>query len=285
LIISDENFVAVTAKSLPEAWENSVLAAWACGGSQPTEYDKPEDENSRDIVLSLCVNEPFAEPRIHKCFPGGLEDLEVYRNEVVIGCHDHWVDGDEGHWKYTYSQRFNNYSNTELVEDQINQLEKAVAKLKEAPHTRRAQAITWKPSDDAENPHCPCVQRIWFRVRENKLDMHLHIRSNDAYKAAFMNMYAFTELQKTVADELGYPVGRYLHFADSFHIYGSYFDEFKQFLDKTENTEFSDRVWNTDFAVPMFIDGCDRTLAEEDLYEDKEKVILERRKYLEGLTV
>jgi len=29
--------------------------------------------------------------RIHRAFPGGLEDLEIYRQEVVDGVHDHWI--------------------------------------------------------------------------------------------------------------------------------------------------------------------------------------------------
>ena len=74
------------------------------------------------------------------------------------------------------------------------------------------------------------------------------MRSNDAFKAAFMNMFAFTELQKLVAERIsersGRPVevGEYTHFANSYHIYGSYFGEFKAFLDTLETREFCDRV-------------------------------------------
>ncbi len=87
------------------------------------------------------------------------------------------------------------------------------------------------------------------------------MRSNDAFKAAFMNMFAFIELQKLIADEISKKLGRtiavgqYTHMADSFHIYGSYFEEFKGFLDTVEKRSFEDRVWTMEFAEPMFAEA------------------------------
>ena len=63
--------------------------------------------------------------------------------------------------------------------------------------------------------------------------MNVRFRSNDAYKAAFMNMFALARLQARIAARVaelsGRPValGRYCHIADSFHIYGSNLAEFK----------------------------------------------------------
>jgi len=65
------------------------------------------------------------------------------------------------------------------------------------------------------------------------LNMNVRFRSNDAYKAAFMNIFALTHLQRTIAarvsDLSGQPValGRYVHLADSYHIYGSNLAEFQ----------------------------------------------------------
>ena len=53
-----------------------------------TEYDKAGDPPSKDCTMVMVVNEPFKEPRIHRAFPGGLEDLEVYRQEVIDGVGD-----------------------------------------------------------------------------------------------------------------------------------------------------------------------------------------------------
>ena len=94
-----------TGQTLPEAWEKAVLACWEQGAAIRTEYDKPGDPPSRDCTMMWVVEDPFAEPRLHRAFPGGLEDLEVYRQEVVDGVHDHWIAPEEGKWTYTYHKR------------------------------------------------------------------------------------------------------------------------------------------------------------------------------------
>ena len=106
-----------------------------------------------------------------------------------------------------------------LYEDTIDQIRYVIEKLKQVPYSRRAQAITWQPWKDIYADSPPCLQRIWCRVVGDKLVMHVHMRSNDAMKASFMNMYAFTELQKLIAEELNLETGYYLHVADSYHIY------------------------------------------------------------------
>jgi thymidylate synthase len=283
--------IHVEARTLPEAWETAVRRCWDEGARFRTQYDKPGDPPSRDVACLIHVKEPFAEPRIHKAFPGGLEDLEVYRAEVLYGVHDHWagkVDGQlvfdfetqqSKRWNYTYHQRVSAYKVPGLPEP-INQVAVVVEMLKDTPYTRRAQAVTWQAWYDPEVEDPPCLQRLWFRVEaghgkiKRKLNMVAHMRSNDAYKAAFMNMYAFTELQKEVAKELGVEVGEYCHVADSFHIYGSYFAEFEGFLGMVARRP--DRFFTTEFARPMFEDGARRLLAEEGLPEEKHR-IMERR--------
>ena len=112
------------------------------------------------------------------------------------------------------------------------------------------------------------------------LSMNVHFRSNDAYKAAFMNMYAFTELQAMVAAEIGVAPGEYMHIADSFHIYGSYFDEFAGFLQTVGARPVDQRVYTTEFARDFFVDGCDVLLAEEDMPEAKKQIVRRRREEL-----
>jgi len=72
-----------------------------------------------------------------------------------------------------------------------------------------------------------------------------------------MNMYAFTELQKLLAEQLsdrmGRPiqVGQYNHIADSFHIYGSYFQDFKGFLETLDKRTFEQRTYTMAQVAPL----------------------------------
>lgn len=245
--------IFVERDTLPEAWEDAVLRCWQDGDRVRTEYDQPQDPESRDCAAFISVRDPFQEPRIHKAFPGGLENLEIYRQEVALGVHDHWVDPGSGKWSYTYHQRLFAYdvSDGQGGARAIDQIAYAIEKLASAPHSRRAQAIVWKPDVDPGVDDPACLQRLWFRVFGDEVRLHAHMRSNDAFKAAFMNMWAFTDLQRHVAEEVGKRLNRplrcgpYRHVVDSFHIYGSYFGEFEGFLKSFETRSFEDRVWDS----------------------------------------
>ena len=55
---------------------------------------------------------------------------------------------------------------------------------------------------------------------------------------------------------------RHDEYANSFHIYGSYYADFKKFLETVKSRKFEERVWNTEFAEPFFEIGKEK-LAEE----------------------
>ena len=267
--------IHVVEEFLPLAWEKAVIACWEHGERFPTEYDKPGDPNSRDVSALIHVTRPFDEPRIHRAFPGGLDDLEKYRAEVLYGVHDHWIDPAAGKWEYTYHERLRAYEVP--GRGVFDQIAGVIEKLKEVPYTRRAQAVTWQVWNDMNIADPACLQRTWFRISDGKLHMNIHIRSNDAFKAAFMNMFAFTELQKEVAAAVGVAPGEYMHIADSFHIYGSYFDEFEGFLQTVARRAEDQRVFTTDFARDFFVDGCDALLGETDMPEDKKALVRKRK--------
>jgi thymidylate synthase len=242
--------IKVEGKTLPEVWEKSLIEVWEKGISIKTEYDKPEDPPSKDCTMLMVVKSPLEEPRIHLSIPARFEELEKYVMEVVEGIHDHWINPKEGKWTYTYHERLFNYpiqSGEEIK--RINQIEFMTEKLSKVPYTRRAQAITWKPDFDPETNDPPCLQRIWCRLVEGEdrklyLNMQTEWRSRDAYKAAFMNMYALTSLQQRITKKLEEKMGKeilvgpYVDFSNSYHIYGSYFKDFERFLNQVKNREF-----------------------------------------------
>jgi thymidylate synthase len=97
--------------------------------------------------------------------------------------------------------------------------------------------------------------------------MSAHMRSNDAFKAAFMNMYAFTELQRRIAGRLSERLGKeivpgqYNHIADSFHIYGSYFADFRGFLETLRTRTFEQRTYTTQQMAPLFEEAREKIRA------------------------
>jgi thymidylate synthase len=277
--------ISITADCLPEAWEKAVLAVWDKGLEVKTQYDKPEDPPSKDATVVITITDPFREPRIHKNFPGGPEELEAYRQEVVGGIHDHWIDPAAGKWTYTYHHRLFAYCPLSSIE-KVNQIQYIVDCLAGAGHSRRAQAITWIPTADTETEHPPCLQRIWCRlIRDGQnadsqwsLNMNTHWRSRDLYKAWFMNVYAITDLQRIIAEEISKKrgeqvrVGRYVDISDSLHIYGSYFNEVAVEVEKMRKSSFTNRSWeSTHPAFEMMTKEARENLAQDPDWYAKER--------------
>lgn len=304
--------IMIQGETLPKVWEDSLLELWNKGAQIKTEYDKADSPPSRDATCMMVINNPFKEPRLHRCFPGGIEELYSYVEEVLRGVHDHWIRPEEGKWTYTYHQRLFNYYALDDVKNistpcprcmdkkgyvegggnscrrclgvgrvpespfpPVNQIQDMIDHLAKSNYTRRAQAITWIPTADPKTDDPPCLQRVWCRIIEvdniKYLEMNTHWRSRDAYKAAFMNMFAITELQKWMAEQVSnitkekIEVGRYVDISDSYHIYGFYFKEFENsFLKLVHDRTFDKRVWDsTDKTVQYGKKNAMKILNEE----------------------
>jgi len=268
---------------LPEAWENSLVALFSFGTMLETQYDRPGDPPSLDCSMVMVIDDPVSEPMIHRSFPGGLEDLEEYREEVVEGIKNHWVrdvnDPNDKRWEYTYNERMFDYRVPGLSES-INQFECMAQSLADSPFTRRAQMISWQPWMDATAVDPACWQSLWGRIMRDeggaaRLNLNMRFRSRDAYKAAFMNDFAFIDLGKKLAARISelrgeeIKLGRFVDQSDSYHIYGSYFEEFFDGFIKLlfERENFEDRTWTTEFARPFFEEAkplIRKKIAEQD---------------------
>jgi len=240
---------------IARAWENSLIALYENGCDIKTQYDKPEDPPSKDSTMIITITNPLKEPMLHKDFPAGIEFLQEYVMEVCEGIKDHLIrdpdDSEDTRWEYTYHKRLFSYDAPGVKP--LDQIEIMCQKLADKPYTRRAQAITWKVWEDNECYDPACLQSLWCRIteegNESFLNMNIRFRSNDAYKAAFMNIFALVQLQSKIAKRISeisgrdIKVGRYCHIADSYHIYGSYFEEFKaRFLGALEKRTFEGRT-------------------------------------------
>ncbi len=248
--------ITIHEKTLAMAYEKALLGLYENGMEVETDYDQPGDPLSKDCTLLMVVDSPLAEPMIHRCFPGGPEDLEEYRQEVLDGIKNEFVrdqsDPTDHRWLYTYHQR---------IKDQLPLI---IEELARNPFSRRAQFTTWDQENDISSEDPPCLQRGWYRCTQDEqgiLHLHGHIsmRSNDAFKANFMNMFAFVMLQKRLADELSLKLGRevrvgqYTHFADSFHVYGKDIKDFVNlFIRSVEKRTFENRTYTLEFCQPFF---------------------------------
>lgn len=65
----------------------------------------------------------------------------------------------------------------------------------------------------------PCTTTLQFVVRDERLFLHAHMRSNDVYLGLPHDIFSFTMLQEIAARELNLEVGSYFHSVGSLHLY------------------------------------------------------------------
>ena len=113
----------------------------------------------------------------------------------------------------------------------INQIENIVNMLKNKPSSRQAVIQIFESSDIAK-PHkdVPCTCTMQFVIRDDKLKMAVHMRSNDVYIGLPHDIFSFTMLQELIARELGVELGTYHHMVGSIHLYDKDRDKAESYL-------------------------------------------------------
>lgn len=221
----------VIGRSLPETYHKALDILMSFGKNVMC-YDY--NEMTIELPMTMVITHPFEEPMISKIFPGGHSDLQQYIMEICDGIFDFKVGDGPTAWEYTYHQR--------MIKD--NQIDFVINELKKNPNSRRAIINIRDNEVDQNTTHPACLQHIQFMIRKNKLEMYVTMRSNDAFRATFMNAIGFIFLQKQIADELGIEVGKYEHRANSFHVYEKNFEAFEKAVHKIRTEKHSELVYN-----------------------------------------
>jgi thymidylate synthase len=105
-----------------------------------------------------------------------------------------------------------------------DQLDLAVERLSKWPNDRRTVLSMWDANTDLiktnEHKDLPCNTAIYFKQRNNKLDITVTNRSNDLIWGTFgANVVHMSILQEYMAARLGCQVGSYYHFTNNLHAY------------------------------------------------------------------
>jgi thymidylate synthase len=113
----------------------------------------------------------------------------------------------------------------------LQQLPHIEKELKEHPDTRRA-VISILDKDDVllldkdESLEFPCCDSATFFIREGKLNIHLHMRSQNMGQVLKLDMYLWGRFTCEFANRLNLPIGKFTSSVVSAHI----FNKDKQYL-------------------------------------------------------
>jgi thymidylate synthase len=132
---------------------------------------------------------------------------------------------------------FGKINGTQLMDTQFN---RAVQALKDDKDSRRGSIAILQPRHLLSyTKDVPCTYSLNFRVRENKLNMSVHMRSqdgvfgmgNDAPTFSFVHEMVFVALKGTYPE---LELGNYHHIADSFHVYERHFEVLEKIASGTD---------------------------------------------------
>lgn len=180
-------------------------------------------------AIGRPVNVAFALAEVVWILSGrqDVEMLKHYNRKI-----SQWSD-DGLHFNAAYGHRLRWAHEYDQIRDVIDL-------LREDPNSRQATLVTWSKDDRAYTTwetwdFDKCEPNQWreknvtkdracnvlshLLIRNGALDWMQVVRSNDAMWGSPYNFMQFTHLQEWIARSVGVPVGKYIHVADSLHIY------------------------------------------------------------------
>jgi len=241
----------VKGNSLGEAWENAVRTMMSKGYNRFVKA--PEYQTwTKDSPMIILVSDPFAEPRLSPKAPITKSMADEYTQNLIHGS----AKDKENSFEYTYYSRLRHYpdclvraglphitdehetkeyvrriSGGKCIVQRLDQVKEAIEIFKKDPTRRTVVLHTWIPLRDLAkftpervDTSSPCLVLLHPQLVEDKLHMNVVMKTNDLFNAWPGNAYAFSALQKYMADEIGVGVGHYTHFSVSMQIYEEVFE-------------------------------------------------------------
>lgn len=192
--------ITIHARNAADAWAFAMLELFDRGTPAPL------NKFFRNDCAAIEI-EGIHERLYHDQFPMTPAEIGSISEHLLNGV------GDPSHdWTGLYRER--------LFDGEANYIDKIIHLLRDWPDCPRAQVSVWNNAvDHARSSIAPCLQMLWFKILDNSLHLHVHMRTSDCYGKLLMNFNEFIVLQKYVAHELALESGAYVHFIDSMHFH------------------------------------------------------------------
>jgi len=190
--------IFVSEKTASLAWIKSFINLFNCG------VEMPENGFFRCSAATIEI-ENIENELYNELFPMSFDEIKNVSNYLLYN------EGRINHeWTRIYRERlFDN-----------NKIDIIIELLKKWPDCPRAQISIWNNEEDIKREKlAPCLQLLWFKIIQNQLVLHVHMRTCDCYGKILLNINEFISLQKYVSKKLNLETGTYIHFIDSLHFH------------------------------------------------------------------
>jgi thymidylate synthase len=256
----EESAYVVRHEKIAGVWLQILDTILKFGKRSDTHYDDYQKEILN--LISVITDEDPEDFHIPDFLPCDRERVESYIPKVT-------TDFKEAGTSYTYGSRMRSW----FEQDQVKE---AVAKLVRERNSRAVVVDLWDSSKDLTIGGSPCINHIWFRIRDGKLYMTVTIRSNDIFEAYPENAYGLRSLQEIIRKELNLSLrekgldekislGELIINSQSAHIYDDCFDSAMEIVQKNYSDYIKEPQYQRDprgYFVIFIQDG--KILAEHN---------------------
>jgi thymidylate synthase len=213
IVVQGNNFFKLVKSALFNLYEKKGIEnkAWNIWKEDSAVIIKNFDEENNNFPIVRVKGKKFV-PQLNY-----LDYFPFIKKEVVGLELDYW-------------------SNELLIS---SRLEKICNHLAKYPESKRAIITLWKEKYMSPSIPSSCAVYLFFRKKGKLLEMHTHMRSNNAYFLLFIDMSILLEFQKMISRELELEAGNYIHFVDIF----LFFEKEREAVEKQYNFMKSSAVW------------------------------------------
>jgi len=126
----------------------------------------------------------------------------------------------DGKLKAGYGNRILNWN------ENINQFELVAQRLENEPQTLHASITIFNPAYDLKNPKfVPCITRLKFTIRENKLFMTSFMRAQDIWLGFPYDINLLLTIFQLMSNRLNIEMGEYYHYCDFLRLYEADYEQ------------------------------------------------------------
>lgn len=211
----------IRARTISEAWHRGIGLIWRQGSEL-------KDERGTRIKELIGLQVVVEDTRADKIPP---EYERLWNQEHLDEYAAQLLSGENPGFEYTYGERLRAWTIAAACESSpssapsesrvppVDQISEAVRRLRIAPQTRRATAVTWIPPVDTQKEEVPCMIVDDFKLRDGRLNLIVFFRSHDFAGAYPANLYGLSRVLDHVCGEIGAEPGSITTLSASAHIY------------------------------------------------------------------
>jgi thymidylate synthase len=211
----------IRGSTISDAWHRGLNLIWRQG----QEITDERGTKIRELLsLQVVVENPFSDMIPHE-YSWNEERLEEYALQLL--------SAENPGFEYTYGNRLRSWGlpdNSPSDLPPIDQIEQVIRRLKDAPTTRRATAVTWVPPIDEVRDEVPCMIVDDFKLRDGRLNLSVFFRSHDFAGAYPANLFGLARVLEYVSSEVGALPGSISTLSSSAHVYEHDWDWVQEML-------------------------------------------------------